>query len=77
MPAVFRRSVISRCRSTRRADLAALTLLDLSAAFDTVDQRTLIYRLETSYGIPFALLFARLVLDMSRTTNATCRVQRF
>jgi len=33
-----------------RGDWATLTLLDLSAAFDTIDHTTLIRRLQISYG---------------------------
>jgi len=37
-------------RAVDSGDLAVLTLLDLSAAFDTVDHPTLLRRLRTSYG---------------------------
>ena len=38
-------------RAIDSGDLAVLTLLDLSAAFDTVDHATLLRRLEMSYGL--------------------------
>ena len=37
-------------------DIAFLTLLDLSAAFDTVDHATLLKRMEISYGLKGRLL---------------------
>jgi len=38
-------------RALDTGDVAVLTLLDLSAAFDTVDHATLLRRLEVSYGL--------------------------
>jgi len=39
-----------------RGDIAFLTLLDLSAAFDTVDHATSLKRMEISYGLKGSLL---------------------
>jgi len=52
-----------------RGDLAALTLLDLSAALDTVDHKTLI-RCHGDF-LRHSLHCSRLVLDISRTMYAT------
>ena len=43
-------------RALDSGDLALLTLLDLSAAFDTVDHAVLLRRLKTSYGLDGCVL---------------------
>jgi len=39
-----------------KGDITALTLLDLSAAFDTVDHANLLRRLQTSFGLGGSVL---------------------
>ena len=63
-------------RAIDNGDLAMLTLLDLSAAFDTVDHATLLRRLELSYGIGGTVLnWFRSFLD-DRTQYVRCGTSR-
>ncbi|HSN23631.1 MAG TPA: reverse transcriptase domain-containing protein [Methylomicrobium sp.] len=59
-------------RAVDSGDLSVLTLLDLSAAFDTVDHETLLHRLRVSYGLDGAVIdwFASYLHD--RTQFVRC-----
>ena len=73
-------------RAVDSGDLAVLTLLDLSAAFDTVDHDTLLRRLEVSFGLGGAVLswfasylsgrtqFVRCGRTRSRPARVSCGV---
>ena len=66
------REYLSEYTSLDTGDLSMLTLLDLSAAFDTVDHQILIRRLETSYGLGGVVLsWFKSYLD-SRTQYVRC-----
>ena len=59
-----------------RGDFAALTLLDLSAAFDTVDHEILLHRLQTSFSIVgSALQWFRSYLSASPYMMITSRTE--
>src|SRR5208282_2313227 len=57
-------------------DLAALMLLDMSAAFDTVDHSTLLRRLRVSYGLQGAALGWFTSFLSGRTQFVNCRSTR-
>ena len=73
-------------RAIDSGNLAILTLLDLSAAFDTVDHATLLHRLDVSYGFGGAVFswfesyldgrtqFVGCGTKRSRPTRVTCGV---
>jgi len=54
-----------------KGNIDMLTLLDLSAAFDTVDHAILLRRLEVSYGLGAVLSWSRSYLD-GRTQFIRC-----
>ena len=53
-------------------DLAVLTLLDLSAAFDTVDHDTLLHRLKVAYGLRGSVISWFKSYLSGRTQNVRC-----
>jgi len=59
-----------------RGDFAALVLLDLSAAFDTVDHDIMLQRLQTSFGIGGAALNWFQSYLTSRTQYVRCGTSR-
>ena len=59
--------------ATDWGDLAVLNLLDLSAAFDTVDHATLLRRLETLYGLGGSVISWLRFYPDGRTLSAAGR----
>jgi Reverse transcriptase (RNA-dependent DNA polymerase) len=74
---------ILQVQALDRGDFTALTLLDLSAAFDNVDHTALLHRLEVTYGVCCSALsrFASYLSDRTQyvrsgsTTSQPTRVR--
>ena len=68
--------VMSDIQAVDRGDVTALVLLDLSAAFDTVDHKVLLHRLSETFGVTdVAHMWFRSYLS-GRTQYVRCGLSR-